>query len=194
MTRLCAFAIPVVVGIPLASTPNWHVGTLAGAAAVLLVTGVRRASVRVTTVGGMLAIVALALALSSQPPEFTLLRATAVGLALFYTVEDVNYVAHFASAQVDVAARRARYRARFQHGITAISTSTLVAVVAPGTAVALAMPEWLRVLLGAIGALVALLTAQAGAARWRLSAWRWHCPFGAVLRSWLKQASGTRSD
>jgi hypothetical protein len=117
MTRLAVFAIPVLVGIPLASAPTWHVGALAGAAATLLVTGAKRASVRVTTAGGMLAIAALALALSSHRPELALVRATAVGLALLYIVEDVHYVARFASAHVDVAARRARYRARLQQGM-----------------------------------------------------------------------------
>jgi hypothetical protein len=167
MMRYTLLAILVLVGIPLANVANWQVGGVAVAAGAVLLTGVYRTSVRLATAGGMLALVELALAQSSGPSGLVFMGATVVGLALLYIVDDVNYVRRFASAYVDVAAQRARHRARLQKGITALATSAFLAALTSSTTAPLALPEPVRIAAGGVGAVVALLAALVGALGYR---------------------------
>lgn len=167
MTRLTMFAIPVLMGIPLASTANWRVSVVAVAAGALLVTGVSRTSVSVTTAGGMLALVELALAQSSGSSDLAFMGATVTGLALLYIVEDVSYVGRFASAHVDAAALRVRHRALLRQGITALATSVFLAALTSSTASHLALPAPVRIAAGGVGAVVALFAALVGASGYR---------------------------
>ncbi|MFT4063664.1 hypothetical protein [Paraburkholderia sp.] len=168
MTRLPVFAILIATGVPLVGVHRWPVAAVAIGATVLLLTGLKRASLGVTIIGGVLAISELALALTSTRPALVLLRPVAVGLALLYVVEEVEYAGRVARAHVDSAAQKTRNQALMQQTVAAVTTTVLLAMLASGIAAYLPLHGAARIVVAGIGAVVALLAAWIGASGFRL--------------------------
>jgi hypothetical protein len=163
MTRLSVSATVIAAGIPLTGISNWTVACTAVGATVLLLTALQRKSLCIAVMGGMLAIAEMALASPSISPDLILLRPAAVGLALLYVLEEVEYAARASCAHVDTAARRTRHRGMLRQAIAAVATCGLLAALVAGTAAYSPLRGSPRIIVGAAGAVVALLAAFTGA-------------------------------
>lgn len=160
MRRLAAAAaVPVLVGLPVWIDASWPVVLLAAAAGAFCLGAVRRLSLQGAVTGGVLALIALTLALrNAAAPPHVLLAAT-FGVALLVLLEGT----HFASRLDGAAIARAwcRRHLAWWSARTALSLAAAVAIAAVAPLAAMALPALSGAFLAGLGIVAAFAAALA---------------------------------
>lgn len=152
---VAVFLALVLVGLPLVVAPSWVLAVVAAASAALAGGGIAARSVPVVTAGATLATVeyAVALWLSAGPPD--ILTAMVFGTALLLLVQTVEFMGRTRGAVLGVGVTAAVVRHWLAIAAAGIG---VIATIAAGAAVAMAIPlpsHPASAVVGALGAFVA---------------------------------------
>jgi hypothetical protein len=164
MTRLVpALAVPFLLGMPIWVEPSRGVGILAAVSGALCILAILRASPSVATVGGVFALVSLALAVRHQSASTDMLGSAVFGLALLLFVDGIHVCKRFDGAAVAPAFWRRQISWWIARGAISLAIALVIAGIA--SLVRISLSEFWAPVLAAIGALAAFASAIAFA--WR---------------------------
>jgi hypothetical protein len=152
-----AFALPLLLGIPLCIEPSWGVSTIAAIAGACMIDGAARSSLASTTAGGTLALIALTLALWESAASLNVFGAVAFGLTLLFSAEGVHFGNRFARAGIDKSVWRRQIAWWLERAAIAVGAAIVLAALA--SFVAIAFPAFGRPILAGTGALAAFAAA-----------------------------------
>ena len=160
MTRLVpALAIPIVMGMPIWVETSWGVGLLASVSGALCIVALLRVSPSVATVGGVFALLALALAFRHASDSTDVVGAAVFGMALLLFVDGIHLCKRFDGAAVSSAFWRRQIIWWIARG--AISLAIAIAIAVMASMVRISLSEFWAPVLAAIGALAAFASAVA---------------------------------
>jgi hypothetical protein len=160
MRRLAALAaIPVLVGLPPWLAPTWAVGLVSAASFAFCLGAVRRASLRTATMGGMLALIALMLALRDPDSRPHMLVAAVFGMALLLLLDGVYLQERLDGA--DIAPRWWRRRLGWWTARAAFTLAIAIVVASLAPLIAMTLPPLSGSVLAGLGVLAAFAAALA---------------------------------
>lgn len=158
MTRLVpVLAIPILMGMPIWVETSWGVGLLTSVSGALCLIAILRASPSVATVGGVFALLALAVAFRHASDSTDVVGAAVFGLALLLFVDGVHLCKRFDGAAVASAFWRRQIVWWIARG--AISLAIAIAIAVLASLVRISLSEFWAPVLAAIGALLAFASA-----------------------------------
>lgn len=160
MTRaVWACAIPILIGMPLWMAPTWGIGGIAAASGLSFVIGLISLSMGAITVGGILTLIELALALSWSSSSMNVFSAAGFGLALLVLVDAVNFMARFNGAKIDPSVLHRQIAWWIGRAAIVLVAIGVLAGIASG--LALALPVFGRPAIAGLGAVIAFAAAMA---------------------------------
>ena len=158
MTRLVpALALPILMGVPLWVETSWGVGLLASANGALCFIAILRSSPSVATVGGVCALLSLALAFRHASDSANVAGAVVFGLALLLFADGVHLCRRFDGAAIAPAFWRRQIVWWIARGAIALAIAMAIAMIA--SLVRISLSEFWAPVLAAIGALLAFASA-----------------------------------
>jgi hypothetical protein len=152
-----ALAVPAIIGLPLWVAPSWGIGAIAAVAGIFCAIGVLRLSLASIAIGGVLALIALALALWWSSSSVSVFGAVAFGLALLFLLDAVCFASRFAGAEIDPTVWRRQVA--WWIGRAAVASAAAVILMVIASALALALPSFGRPIIAGAGALAAFAAA-----------------------------------
>jgi hypothetical protein len=161
MTRYtAAIPIAVLVGLPLWTAPSVPVILVSAIAAVFCIAGGLRLWLPLITIGGSLAVIDYALALSLSAGGVDIVGAAAFGLALVFLLDLTAFARSFRGAEIAAAVKRGR--TAFWLGRAAITAPAVALLTLSAATFAYVIPVVGRPIISALGAAIAFAGAMGG--------------------------------
>lgn len=164
MRRLLpGLAIPVLVGVPLATGTSSAVDLVAAASGVVCLVAVLRASLSWATAGAALAVLSLALARPDASSSTSVFMLVAFGSALLLLLDGTHLCDRFDGAEVTRALWRRHMALWTARAAISLGIALVIAVLAP--LIALSLPHLWAPFVAGLGVLAAFAAAVAWARR-----------------------------
>jgi hypothetical protein len=161
MTRYPAIiAIAVLVGLPLWTTPSLAVILVGAIAGLFCFAGVLRLWLPSITIGGSLAVINYALALSLSAGGVDIVGAAAFGVALVFLLDLIAFARSFRGAAIADAVRRTQIA--FWVGRAAVTAAAVALLTSSAVIFAYPIPLIGRPIIAGLGAAIAFAGAMRG--------------------------------